>query len=173
MSESVDPLTELEAMKAVAEALSALDDEDSRRRVLNWAGDRFGVKIQTQPLVNVESPSQHNIPDAAKDPDEIDFEDVAEMYAVAQPTSDAEKALVVSYWLQYREAYACVDTQKVNTMLKHMGYGVGNITRAFDNLTKTRPQLIVQLRKSGSSKQARKTFKVTTEGKKYVEQMLN
>lgn len=178
MSERGDPLAELEAMKKVAEALGELDDE-AVRRVLGWAGDRFSVQLQSQavapvlPAVAESLPgSPDRMPEPAKDVQAEAFDDVAEMYAVAQPNSDAEKALVVSYWLQYEEGLPSIDTQKANTMLKHMGHGIGNITRAFDSLTKTKPQLIVQLRKSGSSKQARKTFKVTYEGKKMVENML-
>ena len=64
------------------------------------------------------------------------------------------------------------DAQSVNTKLKHLGHGVGNITQALDVLKDRRPQLIVQLRKSGTTKQARKKYKVTTAGKSAVEAML-
>jgi hypothetical protein len=53
-----------------------------------------------------------------------------------------------------------------------MGHRVPNITIAMDELQRQKPQLAVQLRKAGTTKQARKTYKITTEGIKYVEAML-
>ena len=171
MSENPDPLKELEAMKQVAEALQGLED-DAIRRVLTWVSDHFSIKnnkIDTPPPKDnmVENTTQ------VEDVENSDtFEDVAELYAAAQPSSDAEKALVVAYWLHFHEGASSIDTQSVNTRLKHMGHGISNVTRAFENLKKTKPQLIIQLRKSGTSQQARKSFKITIEGKKYVEQLL-
>jgi DNA-binding PadR family transcriptional regulator len=66
-----------------------------------------------------------------------------------------------------------VEAQRVNTELKQLGHGVSNITRAFDALKSQKPALIMQTRKEGTSKQARKKYKVTTEGKKAVERMLS
>ena len=172
MSENPDPLKELEAMKQVAEALSGLE-EDAIRRVLSWVSDHFSVKIKDLASTKTAAPeSEFEDEEVEKRPGQASYEDVAELYAVAQPASDADKALVVAYWMQFHEGAPSIETQGVNTRLKHMGHGIGNVTRAFENLKRTKPQLIVQLRKSGTSKQARKTFKVTTEGKKYVEQLL-
>ncbi len=172
MSETPNPLAELDAMKKVAEAMEGLENE-SIRRILSWANDMYGVgSTAKHPAKELQTIHKRGQPEA-RNIDPLGFEDFAEMYASTQPTSDSEKALVASYWLQFKEEQASVDTQSVNTMLKHMGHGIGNITRAFDNLTKTKPQVVVQLRKSGSSKQARKTFKVTYEGKKAVETMIN
>ena len=171
MSQTPDPLKELEAMRGVADALRGLD-EDAVRRVLNWVSDHFSIKISSSdksPATNqaiIEDVNNEN------SDNEISFDDVAEFYAVAQQASDAEKALVVAHWMQFHEGLTSIETQGVNTRLKHMGHGISNASRAFENLKKTKPQLIVQLKKSGTSKQARKSFKVTTEGKKYVEQML-
>jgi len=171
MNENPDPLKELEAMKKVAEALNDLD-EGSIRRVLNWVSDHFSIKNNNIAMTAAAVAGENDEPELDNKKAEEVYEDVAELYAVAQPGSDADKALVVAYWMQIHEGAQSIDTQSVNTQLKHMGHGIGNVTRAFENLKKTRPQMIVQLRKSGTSKQARKTFKVTTEGKKYVEQLL-
>ena len=171
MNENPDPLKELGAMKQVAEALDGLD-EDAIRRVLNWVSDHFSIKINKVGIDTSSVSDSTKEIEAENSPDEELFEDVSEFYAVAQPASDTDKALVVAYWMQFHEGAKSIETLSVNTRLKHMGHGISNVTRAFENLKKTKPQLIVQLRKSGTSKQARKTFKVTTEGKKYVEQLL-
>ena len=59
-------------------------------------------------------------------------------------------------------------TKAVVGLLKNLGHGVGNITRAFDTLRASKPALTVQTRKEGSSKQARKKFRVTTEGHRRI-----
>ncbi len=165
-------LRELEAMKQVAEALKGLED-DAIRRVLVWASDHFGIKIGiAKNMANNQDIKTESISEQSVGGNIDDYTDLAELFAVAQPKTDADKALVVSYWKQFKEGNTAIDSQSVNTSLKHMGYGVGNITRAFENLKKTKPVLMIQLQKSGTSIQARKTYKVTTEGKKYVENLL-
>jgi hypothetical protein len=83
-----------------------------------------------------------------------------------------DKALVVAYWLQVRGGAADIDAQTANTELKHLGHGISNVTRAFEGLKSQKPALMIQLRKEGSTQQARKRFKVTAEGRKSVERML-
>jgi DNA-binding PadR family transcriptional regulator len=50
---------------------------------------------------------------------------------------------------------------------------VSNITRARDGLKARQPQLVIQVQKSGKSKQARKRYKVTSAGKTEVRRMLS
>jgi hypothetical protein len=47
-----------------------------------------------------------------------------------------------------------------------------NITSALDDLIEVRPQLVIQLAKAGTSKQARKRYKVTVAGAKKVQELL-
>jgi len=161
-----DALAELEAMKKVAEAIDKLEAE-ARARVLGWAIDHYSVGaakaksiVNPGEVVTTESALQQG------------YNSIGELFADAQPGSDAEKALVAGYWLQIEAGNADFGTQDVNSELKHLGYGVGNITRAFDTLKMTRPQQVIQLRKAGTSKQARRTFKVTEAGRKVVEAMI-
>lgn len=164
-----NPFDELEAMKTVAEAIKDLEPE-AISRVLNWAADHFSVAAIASPA---EGPSKEAEEIASSSVKAIGgYESVGELFADAQPRSDAEKALVAGYWLQIEQGKSDFATQDVNSELKHLGYGVGNITRAFESLKKTKPQQVIQLRKSGTSKQARKTFKVTEAGKKLVESMI-
>ena len=60
----------------------------------------------------------------------------------------------------------------MNKKLKDLGYRVSNITTAFNGLINRRPQLVIQTKKSGTSKQARKLYRLTTEGQRAVERML-
>lgn len=160
---------ELKAMAAIELALKDLAD-DERTRVFNWVAGRFGVNLRKQSeKAGSDSTVTNRNDSAAADA----ITDVAEFYDSANPKTDAEKSLVVAYWLQYKDGQTDVDSQSINSALKHMGYGVGNITRALENLKDQKPALIVQTRKDGTTKQARKRFKVTTEGKKQVERMLS
>lgn len=165
---------ELSAMAQLEEALNALSEEE-RGRVLSWAGSRFGVAIaaaQKTARAKVGGGAEDDADEAQEDKPDASTS-LAEFYDAAAPTSDGEKVLVVAYWFQYRQGETELDAQKLNSNLKHLGHGIGNVTRALESNKSQKPALIVQMRKEGTTKQARKKFKVTNEGKKVVERMLN
>ncbi len=168
--QSLELSNELKAMAAVESALKGLGEEE-RQRVLRWVFERFNAqppkfKSPIEPTGTAaqmeEKPSEESADDT-----------LAEFYDRANPSTDADKALVVGYWFQYKQSRAEIESQAINKELKNLGQGVGNITRALESLKDLKPSLVVQTRKGGASKQARKKFKVTTEGKKVVEGMLN
>lgn len=163
--------SELKAMATLEGALKELND-DERQRVLRWIFERFGAQLPKSAIKPPSKPAGSNASDENDVVANNETEDLAEFYDQATPSTDAEKTLVVAYWFQYKQGQADVESQSINTQLKHLGHGVSNITRAFDTLKSQKPALIVQTRKDGSSKQARKKFKVTSEGKKAVEHML-
>ncbi|MCA1694400.1 MAG: hypothetical protein LC749_06575 [Actinobacteria bacterium] len=80
------------------------------------------------------------------------------------PTTDIDRALTGGYWFQVVKASPCFQAQQVNNVLKDVGHGVENIARALTNLQERSPALVRQLSKSGRTKQARKTYKLTTAG---------
>ena len=158
---------ELKAMAQMESALESLKEE-ARARVLRWAADRYGAavaKAKSEPRSGM-SPEKNN-------GTAVEYSDLSEFYSAATPSTDAERALVAAYWFQYREDQVDVEAQGINKELKHLGHRVGNITRAFDALKDQKPALVVQTRKEGTTKQARKKYKVTAEGKKRVERMLS
>ena len=159
-------------MKSIAEALEKLDDE-ARLRVLGWAKSRFAGnrpinQPDAPPKVEEQSPSGATNLESIKN-----FGSLAELYHAADPKNEAEKGLVTGVWFQFVEEMDGLDSQTINSALKDLGYGVGNITRAFDVLISQRPALMIQLRKAGTTKQARKQFKVTDAGLKKTLQMLS
>lgn len=159
-----DLSTELKAMAQIEAALKDLPD-DERARVMQWAASRF--RGSGKPVLKPGGEDNDTEP-----PDLSSYGGLAEFYDAAAPETDADRALVAAYWYQVRENAADVDAQKVNTDLKQLGHGVGNITRAFEALKAQKPALIMQTRKEGSTKQARKKYKVTGEGKKAVERLI-
>lgn len=157
---------EIQAMSAVAAALGPLEP-DARGRIINWAAQRFGAL----PTVLGTNTSRAT-PAQAVATESTAFEGFAELFAAAEPKTDKEKTLVAAYWVQNCENQPNFAAQALNTILKDLGHGVGHITDALDALKDDKPALILQLKKSGTSKQARKTYKLTQEGAKRVQQMI-
>jgi hypothetical protein len=98
--------------------------------------------------------------------------DLASLCDLARPDTDAERALVAGYWLQCTQGQTEFTAQAVNDELKNLGHGVSNITNAFSSLKDQKPALVIQVRKDGTSQQARKKYRVTAEGKKAVDLMV-
>ena len=158
---------ELDAMRTVLASLNPLEP-DARARVIFWITRR--LEVEGFDLVRPIS-SGGNLGRIAERT-EFQHETLAEALAAANPRTGGQKALIVGYWKQVRESAASLDGQSINSELKHMGHHVSNITDAMNELQRQKPQLAVQLRKSGTSKQARKTYRITTEGVKAAEIMI-
>lgn len=167
---ATDAMAEITAMKAVAEALGKLDPE-ATARVVRWAAERFavGLGLSTRAMTGagVSDEDGHAGAGGAGR-----FKSLADLYTVASPATDVDRALVAGYWFQFNEGQEDFAAQTVNSALKDMGHRVANITVAFNNLKSQKPALVVQLKKSGTTKQARKKYKLTTAGKKAVEQLI-
>jgi hypothetical protein len=166
MTKHIDESAEIEAMKIVANALKDLDD-NARNRVLTWATGKYDVKSAGTP----GKPALPRAPSANSSAAQSQV-DLPTTFTAAKPESGTDKALVVAYWFQVIKGSADVDAHKVNNELKHLGHGVINITRAFDHLMDSKPQLIIQTRKSGKAKQARKKYRVTAEGIARVKRLI-
>ena len=165
-----DPMAELTAMTEIAKALQPLDS-NSVRRVLIWAADRFDANGSLGDSEADSSTSDGG--GSSQDYSSLDeLTDVADLFSRASPRNDPEKALLVAYWFQKLNGQADFDSATINKELKHLGHGVSNITAALGSLSSRKPQLVIQTRKSGSSQQARKRYKLTNEGLKQVERMI-
>jgi hypothetical protein len=98
-------------------------------------------------------------------------QDLADFFAGISPKTQEDRALVVGYWMQFQQGETELDAQRINGELKNLGHPVANITSALEGLKARKPQLVMQTKKSGSAKQARKKYKLTLAGKKAVEEM--
>jgi hypothetical protein len=156
---------ELDAMQEIHKAFEKLKDEDARGRVLRWTVGRYGGVSKAQE--KLRSPLAPEIGLIAGQ-----FSDFASLFTATNPATEAEQALVAGYWYQVCQTSPDFDSQTINTELKQHGHGVGNITRALDTLISQEPRLVIQVRKAGTSKQARKRYKLTTEGISRVKQMM-
>jgi len=169
---SPDPLKALDAVRRLVEILRELQSPDEQGRALAWAGELLGI-ARDVPSANRSSgvlPSQDRVITSSA-PTAISFETVGELMAAADPSTEADRALVMGYWVQVVGQQPDFDAQSINSELKHLGHGIGNITLAFNSLMARRPQLVIQTKKQGTARQARKRYKLTTAGVQFVEQM--
>lgn len=170
------PTTEFEAFQQVHNALVELD-EDAQARILSSVSTLLGIgaPIATAAKLGVTPADEdENVPEAGGNEDAPrDFSEFAELYAAAEPNSNADKALVGGYWLQVCQGSDNFSGQAINSELNHLGHKIANITNAMSSLNELKPQLVLQLRKSGKSQQARKTYKLSAEGIKRVKDMIS
>ena len=169
---------EFSAMQTLSSALEPLD-EGARRRAVSYIVARLGIAA---PATFGTAPQRAEDSRAEEEEPAIKGESVAppstystfaELYDAAQPTTTALRALVAGYWLQACQGGESFDGQSANAALKHLGHGLPNITNAIDSLKNQKPALALQLKKSGKTQQARKTYKLTTAGLRAVEEMIN
>jgi hypothetical protein len=169
------PTTEFQAFKQVHDALVHLD-EDVQTRILTSVSTLLGIVAPNAVRVNPQSfgtdEREADAPAAETSPTGSNFTEFAELYAATDPTSQSDKALVGGYWLQVCQGAENFTGQSVNNELNHLGHKIANITNAMTTLNDAKPQLVLQLRKSGKSQQARKTYKLSAEGIKRVREMI-
>ena len=156
---SEDP--EIAAMSKVAAALASLDDE-ARARVIDWTAKKYGVTLAANRSSSSHAPGAGQTPTPADG--DAAYAAFVDLFDHANPRSNPERALIGGYWFQEIGGHPSFDAQEVNDALKDVGHGIGNITQAFNSLQDRKPALVRQMGKSGKTKQARKTYKLTTGG---------
>jgi hypothetical protein len=170
-----DPMAEAKAMQAIAEAVAGLDP-DAIGRIAQWMIGVFrvaiagGTRVNPPAVVIAAAETDHysnngNLP--------VPFSSLAELYAAANPENEADTALIAGYWTQFCEGKTEFTSLEINAALKELGYKIKNITGAFDVLKSRKPSHVMQLKKSGNTRQARKSYRLTLGGKTAVETMLN
>lgn len=162
---------EIKAISAVAAALTDLEDEGARLRVMTWAATRFApsVRVQEERADEEDDQLDDNEDGTTETSEFIDF---ADLFHRSNPRTDPERALVGGYWEQIVEGKSDFQAMPVNSALKQLGRPIGNITDALGSLQNRRPSLVRQVQKSGRAKQARKKYRLTHEGISTVERML-
>lgn len=88
------------------------------------------------------------------------------------PETMAERALMGAYTLSRGKADKTVTSQAINAELKRAQIPVPNITRAIESNLRAKPPLMVQKKKMGTTRQARKQYAITPEGVEFVEARL-
>jgi hypothetical protein len=161
---------ELKATEAVYAALEPLD-EGARRRVLNHIIDM--LEIATEAQMTTTSEIEQSAATEVERPRAVTYKTFADLFDAAGPESNVDKALVAGYWIQVCERAENFDGLAANALLKNVNHRLPNITNAIAGLNAQRPALALQIAKSGNSKQARKTYKVTPAGMGRVQETIN
>ncbi len=171
---TVDAATEVHAMATLVEAFKSLDSA-AIERVLDWAAKRYGARTSVARVERTRRLAQEAAGNSgsAEGLDGADgrFADLGDLYNAARPTTDADKVLVAAYWHHVHQQKENFDSLTLNADLKQLGHQVGNVTRACSALMREKPALMIQ-RKTGSTKQARKVYRLTAAGIDRVRKML-
>ena len=163
---------EFAAIQTVFEALKPLDSP-SRERVLEYIAARLEISTDKLGRTNpMGSDSGKQVAIDEKSTSEEQVQTLAELHDATGPMSDKERVLVAAYWLQNCQGADSFLSYEVNKALKDLGHGVSNITGTVDALRRIKPALILQLKKAGKTRQARKTYKITSAGITAVEEMI-
>jgi len=160
---------EIKALNDIYTILIDLDLE-ARMRVLQWINERFAsdlsIKMAAQVIKSQESSSMP--------PFEIkSFKPIVDIFSKARPKNDAEKVLIVASCLQENKPGEELTAREINKRLNLLGHSVRNITSTIGTLIKKKPQLMIQTRKEGRTRQAQKRYKVTAEGIGAAARMIN
>jgi hypothetical protein len=155
---------ELDAMGAINGALDALEPP-AQQRVLQWAAAKFDVALAPARAKTGGAP-------APEEGEPAEFTEVGDLMHAAQPVAGPENALVVGYWFQQIQANDTWTGGQINSTLKNLGLPLANVTKTLDSLRKRKPALVMQVGKTGRSRQARKDYKLTTAGVAAVNQMI-
>lgn len=161
---------EIAAMSSISAALTPLEP-DQQARVLRWAADRFSIRD-----IKRETSSTSFFDDTADldSPEETGrvYSSVDELFESGVAKTNMQKALLAAYWFQVIQGGGTFQSFTLNVALKNMGQGIPNITDALGSAEAHKPALVMQTGKTGKTRQARKTYKLTTAGVKAVDAML-
>lgn len=117
---------EIDAMSAVAAALSELEEE-AQGRVLRWAAERYGVALA---VASRRAATGRRDDDGYGDGEITDeeiaeeapaYKHFAELFAATSPKTNEDKALVAAYWVQVHEGHATWASRLLNAELKNLG----------------------------------------------------
>jgi len=98
---------------------------------------------------------------------------VADIFAKAHPRKDVEKVLIVASYIQEKKGGEELTAREINMKLNLLGHHVRNITSTIGALMHRKPQLMIQTRKEGKTKQAQKRYKVSLEGLALAKRMIS
>ena len=172
---SVSLAAEVTATKAVLDALVKLP-RDTALRVVAGVSTLLGGRTEPQqaPLKqHVRAPVSEDQPLRALSLESDGAQhgghpDLATFFSSSGADDGPAQAMVVAYWKQVVEGKDGWSGAEINSELKHMGHKLPNVTATMNLLIKRKPACVMQMKKSGSAKQARKLYKLTTEGIKEV-----
>ncbi len=98
-----------------------------------------------------------------------------DLFAEANVKKVSDKILLMAAYLQERLNFKEISSYDINFRLKRIGHGVQNISSSINGILKRKQReapLMMELKKEGASKQARRKFRVTDDGLKKARSFL-
>jgi hypothetical protein len=92
------------------------------------------------------------------------YKHIENLFLAAEIKSVGSRILLAASYLQEKNGFEEMSSYDINSRLKKLGYGVSNITTAINTLLNKKIPLMMQTKKEGTSKQAKRKFKVTEAG---------
>ena len=173
---TTEPIHELRVIENIYELLQPLSNE-GRNRVVTYISNLFQSADKNRVFQNdlEENDEEASVVKLQKYQPygTSEYPTFAELYAAVQPKKKSESVLLSAYWVQAESDEKRFMSQAVNTQLKHLGIRISNITTVINRLKDCDPSWILQVNKTGKSKQARKNYMVTDAGIKRVREMIN
>jgi hypothetical protein len=183
MSNLKKELSVIEEVAAIMEGL----DQDQQRRVLMWLEDYFDVfgdgnTEEDSDDVSYDSIQPAALPEAtsAVEESEEELDEVAEvepdtfetLFDRVAPKTAIQKIVVAAYWLQTREGEQQWKSFSTNKLLKSLGVKISSVSGTLALEGKKDEPLVEMMSKAGDSMQARKTYRLSEAGIKFVENRL-
>lgn len=149
---------------------------EGQEELITKVYEDFKSKIENLAIVKpFQMNKDNNHADRGKKIDIETFPSLAEAIAatkVERKLVESEIVLFAATYLQLKEKKSPLLSSQINTILRPLGKAVANATRELDKNIDCKPQLIIQLRKTASTKQAKREIKVTSAGEEYIEDLL-
>lgn len=164
---------EIGAMSVISSALDDLE-ADTQARILEWAAKRYDVPLlgSNQQRKETNAGGSTGSESNAGSSGTAAYGDFVDLFDASGAKTEAQRALVAGYWFQEIQGIPSFQAQQVNNALKDLGQGVSNITEALGALESRKPAEVRQMGKSGRTRQARKTYKLTAAGINAVKAMV-
>lgn len=174
-----DLIAEAKALQEVVTSLKPLQ-ADSVARVVRFVVDAYKITLaesaEARRSANREKTERKGIDEEKADPASrvapSEYKTFSDLYDAADPQTDQQKLLIAGYWLQTTTGGDGFMGTPANQLLRDLGHAVDRVPRTCNALASAKPVLVRQVQKQGSSRQARKIYKVTEAGKKAVDAML-
>jgi hypothetical protein len=162
---------ELYAMHNIMHIFDELNDKEMIQRILFWIFKKYEIEVD----VSLPANKFINNSNGAKLSSDISirYDSLADFLSLLSPSTDVERTLAVAYYLQVFIKKEELTSRDIHFELKQLGYPSANITVAISRIINRKPQLMIQLRKEGNSKQAQKVFKVSSMGIRYIQEKLD
>ncbi len=174
-----DMLKELQVLNDVAHELTVLE-KDEQRRVIVWLADFFDVYADD--IFDYDGLDDFGFNNnAAIEAANYDVENVAaadepltwkSFYERVAPKTAIQKIATAAYWLETEENKESWKSFETNKLLKQIDIKVSSVSGTLALDAKRDDPMTETLSKSGDSMQARKTFKLTSTGRSWVEDRL-